>query len=184
VGRQLWLDLDEAVTALDGTPAAGYSGIREELTVDEQRDGEEEMTSDKKLSGSWDVVAGTATRSTTVVAWLGVSFSPMQGEGGSVQCGGREKKADALLTSSGGRQLCSKAATTSNGRGHGGVAPGAAAGGRQERPVMTRRKEVAGLNLGEQRCRLNATVAVLDMHSNGRRALTRGATRQRFLASK
>jgi hypothetical protein len=63
------------------------------------------------------------TGSTTAVAWLSVSFSPTQGEGGSVQCGEREKKAGALLTSSGGRQLCSKAATTSNGRGHDGVAP-------------------------------------------------------------
>jgi hypothetical protein len=52
VERQLWLDLDEAVTALDGTPVAGYSGIGEELAVDKQRDNEEEMASDKKLNGS------------------------------------------------------------------------------------------------------------------------------------
>jgi hypothetical protein len=98
--------------------------VGNELGVDEWRDGEEEMAGDKMLSGSWDVVAGTTTGSTMVVAWLGVSFGPTQGGGGVVQCGRREKKALALLTSSGGRQLCSKAATTNNGRRCGGVAPG------------------------------------------------------------
>jgi hypothetical protein len=94
----------------------GLWDVREEVGVDERRDGEEEMASDKKLSGSWDVVVGTTTGSTTVVAWLGVSSGPTQGGGGSVLCGRREKKADALLTSSDGWQLCSKATMTSNGR--------------------------------------------------------------------
>jgi hypothetical protein len=88
---------------LDGTPAVGDSGVGEELGVDEQHDGVEEMAGDKKLGGSWDVVVGTATISMIVVVWLDISFGPVQGGGGSVQCGRREKKADALLTSSGGR---------------------------------------------------------------------------------
>jgi hypothetical protein len=90
--------------------------IGDELGVDEQRDSEEEMANDKKLSGSWDVVVGTATGLMTVVAWLSVSSSPMQGGGGLVRCGRREKKALTLLTSSDGWQLCSKVVTTSNGR--------------------------------------------------------------------
>jgi hypothetical protein len=59
-------------------------GRQDELGVDERCDGEEEMAGDKKLSGSWDVVAGAATGSTMVVAWVGVSFGPTQGGGGSV----------------------------------------------------------------------------------------------------
>jgi hypothetical protein len=69
-------------------------------------------------------VVGTATGSTTVVAWLSVSSDPAQGGARSVQCGRREKKVGALLTSYNGRQLCSKAATTSNGKRRDGVAPG------------------------------------------------------------
>jgi hypothetical protein len=42
------------------------------------------MADDKKLGGSWDVVAGTTTGSTMVVAWLGVSSGPTKGGGGSV----------------------------------------------------------------------------------------------------
>jgi hypothetical protein len=54
----------------------GLQDIRDELGVDERCDGEEEMAGNKKLSGSWDVVAGTATESTMVVAWLGVLSDP------------------------------------------------------------------------------------------------------------
>jgi hypothetical protein len=82
------------------------------------------MTGDKKLIGSWYVVAGTATESMMVVAWLGISSGPTQGGGGAVQCGQREKKALTFLTSSDGRQLCSKAAMTNNGRWRDGVALG------------------------------------------------------------
>jgi hypothetical protein len=59
----------------------GYElrGIGDELRVDERRDSEEEMADDKKLSGSWDVVAGTATGPTMVVAWLGILSGPTQG---------------------------------------------------------------------------------------------------------
>jgi hypothetical protein len=64
-----------------------------------------------------------ATGSTMVVAWLGVSSDPTQGGGESVQCGRRERRALALLTSSGGRQLCSKTAMTNSGRRHDNVAP-------------------------------------------------------------
>jgi hypothetical protein len=64
--------------------SCGLWDVGEELGVDERRDGEEEMASDKKLSGSWDVMVGTATRSTMVMAWLGVSSGPTQGGGRSV----------------------------------------------------------------------------------------------------
>jgi hypothetical protein len=61
------------------------------------------MAGDKKLSGSWDVVTGTTTGSTMVVSWLGISSGPVEGGGGLVQCGRREKKAGALLTSYNGQ---------------------------------------------------------------------------------
>jgi hypothetical protein len=57
----------------------GLWDIGEELRVDKRHNGEEEMADDKKLSGSWDVMAGMATGLTTVVAWLGASSDPMQG---------------------------------------------------------------------------------------------------------
>jgi hypothetical protein len=82
------------------------------------------MAGDKKLSGSWDVMVRMATGLTTVVAWLGASSDPMQGRGGSVQCGQREKKALTLLTSSGGWQLCSKAVMNINGKRCDNVTPG------------------------------------------------------------
>jgi hypothetical protein len=62
----------------------GLWDIGDELRVDERRNGVEEMAGDKKLSGSWDVMAGTATGSTMVVAWLGKLPGPTQGGGGSV----------------------------------------------------------------------------------------------------
>jgi hypothetical protein len=74
-------------------------------------DSDDEMDGDKKLDDSWDVVAGTATRSMMLEAWLNVSSSPTQGGGGSVQCGRREKRALTLLISSGRWQLYSKAVT-------------------------------------------------------------------------
>jgi hypothetical protein len=42
------------------------------------------MADDKKLGGSWDVVAWTVTGLTTVVAWLDVSSGLAQGGGRSV----------------------------------------------------------------------------------------------------
>jgi hypothetical protein len=115
--------LGSGACGLDGSPAVGDSGIREELRVDERRDGEEEMADNKKLGGSLDVVVGTVTGSMMVAMWLNVSSAPTQGGGGSVQCGRREKKVGALLTSSGGWKLCSKAAMINNGRQHSSMPP-------------------------------------------------------------
>jgi hypothetical protein len=62
------------------TSFSGYGlwDIGDELRVDERRNGVEEMPGDKKLNGSWDVMAGTATGSTMVVAWLGLAWQIAQ----------------------------------------------------------------------------------------------------------
>jgi hypothetical protein len=72
-GAAALAQLGSGACGLDGSPAVGDSGIREELRVDERRDGEEEMADNKKLGGSLDVVVGTVTGSMMVAMWLNVS---------------------------------------------------------------------------------------------------------------